>query len=69
MKASKAKNVAAAREAKHRLENSLTEVQKAEKILQRKIPKGNERFSGQRMNNVRGLEIWRKDDAQRGWKG
>ncbi len=46
----------------------------AEKIPWRKRkklpkPKANEKVTGRRMKSVIGLELWRKDETLRGWKG
>ena len=66
MKLPKEKSAAAAREAKRRLENTLTEAQKAEKL--RLMPSDYERFGERLIEIARDLELWRRDEALRGLK-
>ncbi len=67
MKSTKQKSAAAAREAKRRLKNPLTETQKADKAAVeaeriRKILRMADR-------NSERLELWRRDEALQGLKG
>ncbi len=70
MKLPKEKSAAAARHAKRRLENPLTEAQKAEKdeVDAERLRKIQWKADRNSAEIARDLELWRRDEALRGLK-